>query len=136
MLLSDKPTDLVEPLWEAFDYGSWVAPQLAAALYLVDPSFRRMAKQRITGRCAPAVAAKVRPGPWDQIAAKNLASLLQVLHRIDDERAWVDAERGAPEVQNVLRLDIDSAGAIADRWLDAISRALAEAGRPFPRHAG
>jgi hypothetical protein len=135
VLLSDKPTHFVEPLWEAFDYGSWVAPQLAAGLYFVDPNFRFMAKHRITGRCAPAGIDRVRPGPWNQIAAKNLASLLQALHCVDEERTWIDAERRAPDVQNLLKLDVDSAGEITDRWIEAISRALAEAGRPLGRPA-
>src|SRR5688572_19583923 len=133
VLLSDRPTDVVEPLWEAFDYGSWVAPQFAVCLYLVDPDFRPLAKRRITGRCAPASPDRVRPGPWDQIAAKNLASLLSVLHRVDDERAWIDAERLAPDVQTLLRFDIVCAEKIADRWLEALSHALAEAGRPLGR---
>lgn len=130
VLLADSPSELGEPLWEAFDYGSWVAPQLAVSLYLVDPGFRRGAKDRIAARCLPGTAIKVRPGPWDQIAARNLASLLQVLWRVDDERDWVDAQRRAPDVRDILRQDVDSAGAIADRWFESMSRALVEVGHP------
>lgn len=135
-VISERPTAHVPALWEAFDYGSWVAPQLAVCLRSIDPQFRHAAKDRIVARGAPSAGAVVRPTPRDLIVAKNLVSLLQALRQLDSERAWVDAERRSSDVAMILSQDIDNAGEIANSWGDSMSRALNDLRERLSQNAG
>src|SRR5260221_61819 len=51
VLLSPDQASYAAMLWRTFDFGSWVAPQLAIALYFSDPAFGREAKHRIMSPC-------------------------------------------------------------------------------------
>src|SRR5215472_11707362 len=70
-LLSPNRPEYVSLLWQTFDYGSWVAPQLAVTLYLSDPDFRVQARQRIASRCQAAPAPE-HPSLSSQIGSKNI----------------------------------------------------------------
>src|SRR5215475_8926799 len=47
-LLSNDAAAFAPMLWEAFDRGSWVAPQLAVSLYCCDPNFVVETRRRIS----------------------------------------------------------------------------------------
>jgi hypothetical protein len=143
-LLSSGRSNYAPALWAAFDSGSWVAPQLACALYFLDPEFASEAKRRIAGLCPvavpPGLSAAERHSATgsaglSQRSAKNLASLMRVLARIPSETTWVASELDKPEVQELLESDVDSSAEIADSWFDALHSSFERLGRELRRLA-
>jgi hypothetical protein len=118
-LLSHDRAHYAAALWRTFDHGSWVAPQLAVALYFLDPEFRREAKDRIVGRC-PVRAAPDLPAIERNVRSRNLASLLRVLSYLPSEANWVVSELERSEVRALLKADCDSSGDIAAWWFTAV----------------
>jgi hypothetical protein len=51
IVLSRDRTALRPALWDGFDRGSWVAPQLGVVLRMGDPPFVANARQRILAGC-------------------------------------------------------------------------------------
>ena len=132
-LLSHNRADYASALWRTFDYGSWVAPQLAVVLYLSDPAFRDEAKRRIVKRC-PVTEAPDLDAPSERAArSKNMASLLQLLSFFPSETRWVAAERKRAEVRALIKADHDSSGDIVDAWLDAVRRQFTAFGCDLPQ---
>jgi hypothetical protein len=118
-LLSQDRTTYATALWRTFDRGSWVAPQLAVALYFTDPEFSREAKDRIAGRC-PVTAAPDPPAIERNVRPRNFASLLRVLSYLPSEANWVVSELERSEVRALVKADCDSSGDIADWWFEAV----------------
>ena len=52
MLVSGE-TSALSALWRRLDLGTWVAPQLAAAAFVIDPEFEARARQRLAGDAPP-----------------------------------------------------------------------------------
>jgi hypothetical protein len=133
--LSPDPSNFAPALWAAFDRGSWVAPQLAVALWFSDPEFTSEAKRRVVARCPVAVPEDVaRPEGLlafqrREISAKNLASLSGVLSHVPSEAAWIMSELAAGDVQALLKSDVDSAGEIVDSWSKTARDRFAQYGR-------
>jgi hypothetical protein len=131
VLLSREPAQHASNLWRTFDRGSWVAPQLAVALYWADPGFIREAKRRILGRCPIDDDDGFFRGDTLSVSAKNLASVMQVVAVVPSETSWVASELLAQDVKELLRADQDDAGAIARSWLEAAQARFAESGHPI-----
>jgi len=133
VLLSPDRASYAPTLWRTFDYGSWVAPQLAVALYLSDPEFGREARHRIVGRCPVPTAPDLDPLFERQIRSKNMASLLRMVSRLPSE-TWVAPELEKADVRALVEADVDSvgefqdSGRIADSWLAAVQIQFAKFG--------
>ena len=134
-LLSDDRAAYAPALWRTFDCGSWVAPQLAVALYLSDPEFSREAKHRIAGRCPVTEAANL-PAIERSVRSRNVASLLRVVSYLPSETNWVVSELKHPEVRALIKADSDSSGDIADWWLKAVQTEYGRLGCDLRSNAG
>jgi hypothetical protein len=122
-------------LWEVFDAGSWVTPQLAVAAYISDPDFSHLAKERIVARC-PLNASRLRSlaplerhvaaGPTEarQRSAKAAASLVQLVGHIRPTPEWLARER-SPDLIAFLSEDVDNAAQLAESWLKKLQSLLA-----------
>ncbi len=132
-----RPKQEVMPaLWQAFDTGSWVAPQLAVTAYFSDIQFVERAKFRIDTGCSVTPPRDLSPlerhsatGPAGtaQRSAKNMASLLNLCGRRAGLSSWVANTRAQPTVIAMLRCDEngDKSANIVDHWFRRISE-LAE----------
>ena len=129
VLLSDDRADYASALWRTFDYGSWVAPQLAVVLYFSDPEFRHEAKQRIVSRCPVAVATDPDAHFERTVRSKNIASLLRVVSFLPSETNWVASELERADVRALIKGDSDSSGDIVDSWLEAVRIQFTKFGR-------
>jgi hypothetical protein len=118
-LLSPDRTTYSTALWRTFDRGSWVAPQLAVALYFTDPAFSREAKDRIVDLCTVTAAPDLPPIERN-VRPRNVASLLRVASYLPSEANWVVSELQRSEVRALVKADCDSSGDIADWWLKAV----------------
>jgi hypothetical protein len=118
---------VIAALWSAFDEGSWVSPQLAVVLALVDRGFAAHARERILRRCLSvpdrthSVSVLVRTvvsGPHGDYerACKALAALLEVGRHFPALRPWLDTQRQAADIQQMLADDPAQGGAIAQSW--------------------
>ena len=126
-------SEYADPLWEAFDAGSWVAPQLAVTLSFCDPEFEESAKRRISARCpvSPstgmnAVERHSATGPAGTAArsGKNMASLFEVLSIIQADANWLSAERSKAKVRKLLDEDFDNSAEIARHWMKSTRASL------------
>jgi hypothetical protein len=116
-------------LWEAFDAGSWVTPQLAVAAFLCDPTFSIQAGNRIRSRCPvnrsrlveqPALDRHISSGPAgiSQRSAKAASSLVRLAGLLASRPEWLDDELASPDLTDLLATDIDHSAEIAQHWLD------------------
>lgn len=135
-----KPCEEALPaLWQAFDGGSWVAPQLAVAAYFSDAKFTRHARSRIEAGCAvkppeglSAIERHSATGPDGTAgrSAKNMACLLDICARVAELSSWAEDFQRQPGVREMLAIDEannNSAG-IAENWLRKISQLCAGEG--------
>jgi hypothetical protein len=128
ILMSPDRAGYTSALWRTFDYGSWVAPQLAVVLYFSDPEFGREAKHRIASRC-PLTAAPDLPAQVERtVRSKNIASLLRVVSLLPSETDWVALELAHVDVRELIKADSDSSGEIVDWWLEAAQTQFAKFG--------
>jgi hypothetical protein len=129
MLAGAASAENVQRAWEALDRGSWVAPQLAAVLLLVDGAFEPEARARLlqaldlpgvpaAGGSAyrlPPQAAR-RPSRWKP--TKALASLAAAYRRAPN------ADRGLLDQLDALdqagELDAEGALALTEEWLGRV----------------
>ncbi len=116
-------------LWEAFDAGSWVTPQLAATAFLCDPTFPIQAGDRIRSRCPvnrsrlvgqPALERHIASGPAGiaQRSAKAASSLVRLARLLASRPDWLDDELASPDLTDLLAADIDHSAEIAQHWLN------------------
>lgn len=92
-------------LWRAIDGASWVAPQLVACAFLVDPAFLARAEERLLG-------VERRP-------PKTLGALVRAYHRLPSPRLPVVAQlhrHDALLVSEEARVGIRG----VDAWLDRL----------------
>ncbi len=115
-------------LWEAFDAGSWVTPQLAVAAFVRDPTFSIQAAKRLHARCPvnpsrvlgqSAIERHVAWGPagLSQRSAKSACCLIQLAGSLAFRPNWLDAELASPDLIDLLAEDIDHSAEIAQDWL-------------------
>lgn len=122
-----RPSEfLIRQIWNTFDSGSWVSPQIAAVLFLYDPLFLSRAEQRLLHQCpvanppdyASPIHKHTEAGPADSYgrsckAASALATLVRKTNDLEILRL-VDRE----EVTCMIADDIDHGGEIAEKWLE------------------
>lgn len=114
--------------WRAFDRGSWVAPQIAAVLSLIDPDFDSNAVRRLREGCPlvldPADDFDSRvlehvvrgPGRSGLRSSKNAASLYALFMK--DHPGSVDGEELASDVELAALVlgDVDNSAERAIGW--------------------
>ncbi|MFT4252685.1 MAG: hypothetical protein QM608_09390 [Caulobacter sp.] len=94
-------------VWRALEHPSWVSPQLAATLSLVDPAFIAGAQRRLDSLChvdAEPVRQRFRQSVEhcpDFKDGKQMAALLALLETIHGQ-TWVRAYGERPEVEQLL----------------------------------
>jgi hypothetical protein len=124
-------------LWRRLDYGSWVTPQIAAALFLVDPDFVSQARTRLEAKCPvdssedlslTPLARHSATGPAGSVqrSAKAAASLLQLAEMASPIPLWLQELRSSKEMQLLLAQDIDESAGIALEWLNRIREIIGE----------
>ncbi|MFN8612804.1 MAG: macro domain-containing protein [Vulcanimicrobiota bacterium] len=126
---------LLEQLWEALDRGSWVAPQMAATLYLLDPNFTAKARRRLLAGCPPSRAERpitaeihVLEGPAGikSMSAKSRVCLMSLLAEDLKGRNWLYQNIDkADALHDILVEDAwDGSGRLVARWLHDVSQCL------------
>ena len=136
-MVSEDRSAYVPDLWQAFDSGSWVAPQLAVALSNCDAMFEQQAKERLEACCPvepPDFGSMAErhhaAGPAGKVyrSAKNAASLFAMLSIRGVDADWVSKIRDLPQMQELLNKDIDDSSELAQRWANRIASAIAATG--------
>jgi hypothetical protein len=130
VIVSGYQADAVKLLWGRLDSGSWVTPQIATALFLVDPDFAAQARIRLEAGCPvdgnqPPMNPLERhsamgPAGTVQRSAKCAAALLHLAEMASPVLSWVHDVRASEQMQVLLAQDVDEANAIADSWLNRI----------------
>lgn len=121
-------------LWDAFDAGSWVTPQLAVAAYLRDPDFSGQAQTRVQARCPIGVSHLTTYGPLErhvafgpagplERSAKAANALIYLLHLFGPPD-WLKTELASPDLTALLAADRDHASIIAKTWLESLNAIL------------
>lgn len=118
-------------LWRQLDCGSWVTPQLAAALFIVDPDFSSQARARLEAKCPIDTSESRRMSPEERHSAtgpagtidrsaKAAAALLELASIAAPVPSWLQELRSSPDLKALLALDIDASARIASRWFARI----------------
>ncbi len=140
MLSNRKLASILAPsLWVAFDAGSWVSPQLAVTALLCDPCFQAKARARVASLCAqnaqsleslPPLERHVvaGPGALSDRAAKGVASLIYLLELSPSNAEWLGDQLARRELKELIELDVDRGGFIAEHWLARIRARSTELG--------
>ena len=131
VIVSGFDPEAARLLWHRLDCGSWVTPQIAAALFLIDPDFPAQTRARLEVRC-PVNSSELllmtqierhsATGPAGTIhrSAKAAAALLQLAQMATPVPTWVQDMRAANDMQVLLAQDIDGSDEIAESWLNRI----------------
>jgi len=137
LLTNDQEHLCLEELWNAFDRGSWVIPQLAVTALFSDKEFVKHARARIEARCSVAMPkgfygierhVATRAGGDYRTSCKALASLLAVVRHVPSQSEWIQSVSQDPEVRRMLKDDLDRADEIAERWLACALHQFAKLG--------
>lgn len=131
VIVSGYDAEAVRLLWHRLDWGSWVTPQIAAALFLVDPGFHSQARARLEARCQVdstqlrsmnPIERHSATGPAGSVPrfAKTAAALLQLAAMISPIPVWLQEMRAAKDMQALVAQDMDGSEEIAERWLNRI----------------
>lgn len=129
------PSDsrITNALWHRIDTGSWVVPQIAAILAVIDSDFELQARRRLEVHC-PLDSSELRAltvierhsaaGPAGSTgrSAKTASVLQAILLATAPRPEWLDAVLHTPAHQELVALDIDSSGSIAQRWGERFAR--------------
>lgn len=124
-------TTTAQELWDRIDAGSWVTPQIAVALYLVDSNFASQARTRLEAGCALDISELIDMTPAERHSAagpagefhrsaKAAAALLRLLEMISPAPAWLNDLRASESVKGLVAQDLDDSAGIAERWLNRI----------------
>jgi hypothetical protein len=133
VLCSENRERYSDNIWEAFDSGSWVAPQLAVALSYCDRDFVVNAKNRILNGCPVMPPYGLSPverhsatGPAGSAArsGKNMSSLIEMLTMLETEDDWLSSLRQEPKLKKVLSADIDDSAGLTQSWMTGIRQSL------------
>lgn len=135
LIVSGPEQKTVESAWRMIDSGSWVTPQIAAAMCLIDANFVAEAVGRLEILCPldPSEFQKLCDferqiamgrASARQRAAKTAAALLRLLEIKQPAAAY--KLYGNQDLQFLLKADIDRSGEIAEHWLARIRSLTAD----------
>lgn len=130
--------EALDLLWEALDQGSWVAPQIAITLWMLDPRFEERARQRLLSGCPvqpepdrndvsrPEVHVVHGPAGPRTLSAKTRVSLMSVLAHDQAGREWLRLHVDRAEaLRDVLVEDAwDGSGRIVSQWAATLAACL------------
>jgi CheY-like chemotaxis protein len=130
VIVSGFQAAAVKQLWYQLDSGSWVTPQIATALFLVDPDFATQAHIRLKAGCPvdpdqPPMDPLERhsaTGPAGTVerSAKCAAALLHLASMLTPVPNWVREAQASADIQILLAQDVDNASGIVNSWLGRI----------------
>jgi hypothetical protein len=130
VIVSGFQSATVKQLWSRLDSGSWVTPQIATTLFLVDPDFATQAHIRLTAGCPvdpnqPPMDPLERhsatgPARTVERSAKCTAALLYLASMLTPVPNWLQEVQASAEIQVLLAQDVDNASDIVDGWLRRI----------------
>ena len=138
--------EALDLLWEALDQGSWVAPQIAITLWMLDSRFAQRAQVRLLHGCPvqpeasrkdvsqPEVHVVHGPAGPRTLSAKTRVSLMSVLAHDQAGREWlrVHIDR-AKALRDVLVEDCwDGSGKIVSQWSASLADCLKVEGLRVP----
>lgn len=126
---------LLEQLWLALDRGSWVAPQMAVTLSLLDPDFSQKARQRLLAGCPPTrserpITAEVHvlegPAGVRSMCAKSRVCLMTLLGRDPAGREWLlEHISKADALHDILVEDAwDGSARLVANWAASLASCL------------
>jgi hypothetical protein len=123
---------ITDALWHRVDAGSWVVPQIVVILATIDSGFELRARQRLEAHC-PLDSSELRaltmverhsaagPAGGTERSAKTASVLETILSVANPRPTWLDAVLASTEHRQLVALDIDSAGSIAQSWGERFS---------------
>lgn len=101
--LGMRSNELVEHLWAAFDRGSWVSPQLAAVLSLVDNDFDSKAMVRLEKYCQISDTPKITNMIQRHVSRGPAGSYLRSCKAVSSLTALLEKHNDAtPSLHTVL----------------------------------
>ncbi len=118
---------ITDALWHRFDSGSWVVPQVAVVLSVVDPEFQTHARRRLEAHC-PLDSTELRaltmierhsaagPAGGAERSAKAASALEKIVAAISPQPVWLSSIVATSEHQALVASDVDAGGEIAQRW--------------------
>jgi hypothetical protein len=125
----DVNTELIFKLWNAFDRGSWVCPQIAAALFLKDKNFIEQAIERINNLCE--IKDEALKKRWQKAGikkiprySKGLISLKVLCEQIPSLKPWLEKQFQSPDILEVIRPDSHHIGNLCLNWMKDIKTIL------------
>ena len=129
-------------LWNTADRGSWVVPQLVAAISMIDESFRESAIERLQDGC-PMRTDEIDqlddrlllhsargPGGAKHRSAKMASALLGLLRDAGPNNPALEAFDRDVALQELIAVDIDRGGDIATAWRTEFRALLRQRARP------
>ena len=131
MALGSSSPKSVEKLWQTFDSGSWVSPQLAAVASITDKDFSNNAKKRIENSC-PINSERLDSTDWltrhtaagpesvDGHSSKALAALVALCGQEEEFTQWFEALANRETIQQAIKKDDSDSGRIAIQWLQQL----------------
>jgi len=126
--LGVQTAETLEQVWRTLDAGSWVVPQLAAVLSLVDRHFLTASLERLTKRCpiikypdyetSDPIEGHVARGPANtsERSCKAVSSLLFLLSKDYPEDRDVVVLMNDPGIAEMIADDVDDGARIALEW--------------------
>lgn len=138
--------EALELLWEALDQGSWVTPQIAITLWMLDSRFAERAQVRLLNGCPvqpeasrndvsrPEVHVVHGPAGPGALSAKTRVSLMSVLAHDEAGREWLRCHIDRAEaLRDVLVEDHwDGSGRIVSEWSATLADYLKVEGLRVP----
>lgn len=118
---------IIDALWHRIDTGCWVVPQIAVVLATIDADFEIHARRRLEAHC-PLDSSELRaltmlerhssagPAGGAERSAKTASVLQTILSATDPRPEWLDVVLASTEHQELVALDIDASGSIAQSW--------------------
>jgi len=114
-------------LWHRVDTGSWVTPQIAVVLALIDPDFETVTRRRLEAHC-PLDSTELRsltslerhsfagPAGGRERSAKAASALAAIVADLSSQPTWLAPIVADAEHQSLVASDIDDGAMIARNW--------------------
>lgn len=129
------PTQVVPNLWQCLDRGSWVTPQIAVVLSLIDSKFEENSRTRLEALCPLDVSqlAAMHPlerhsaaGPAGRVerSAKAAKALCSLVRASAADLEWLDKLEASQAFREFIEQDIDAADLLARDWKERLLQLL------------
>lgn len=119
-LFLPRDARLVAALWHRFDAGSWIGPQLAVILSMVDSDFESASRIRLES-CSGVSDAMI-----GGLTPKSAHALLWVASSRLSVQTWRTTLSASPTFQSLLERDTDAGHMIAQKWQERLLAILSD----------